>query len=807
MPPANEPPVTPRSSGDRFRRAALGALLVAGFGFFLREVHQHYPIQRWLFWHYAGYWLGTFAFIAAALSLGHFLVGMLLGRAGSGALLERLALALPLGVLALGLLLFVGGALRLYGPIFFFALPALSIALGGPGLLRWARRVRRHWTARRRQAPPTPLWTWFAIAAGCFGLLLVYIPVLTPENVQFDSRWKHMGLAEQFVTWGGIRRFPEGYVFSSRSHFSSLLYTWGFMVPNSRLFDRMLLSAHLEYGIFVWTTVVGIPAMVRRLVPRAPAATLWVVRFAFPGVFLYDSNVSGGADHIGAMWCAPLLLLGLAVLRRPTLRRGAALGFAVAGAVLVKETVAIMLAPVACGLAVAASLRELLAKLQGKVTLSRHWWAAPLATAATTLLLSSPYWLKNLVWYGDPLYPVLHKYFNSKPWLDDSLDFYVHGYLEFQMWRPERTLGGVVETLKALLSFSFVPNNWKQFHGAVPVFGSLFTLLSGSLFFLKNTRRLWLVVGWSYFAIFVWYWVHHQDRYLQAILPFLAASTAAMLILIWRSGQLILRGALSALIALQIVWGGDVFFIATHAMVRSPLKAVADLMQSGFKRNYTQRFTMQHRQQELRRALPKGARVVLHEQHDYLGIGRDVINDWPTWQFGLSYGLHKSPRETWSILRGMGATHVVWRPDFSVGFDTIAGDLAFFEFAENHTTHQKRVGGFALGTISSTPPPQKPRAGAWALVVGCPKGAPSGLYHLADLRVLPFGPKKDVFPPPRITATNPLTLASKADFAVVQLGCKRTATQNFEGFIRVAKRARQQGSRAYELWLRPRKKL
>ncbi len=788
---------------DRGRRLALGVVLAAALWIFISVVHRHYPVQHWLFWHYAGYWLGTVAFLAAALSFGDLIVRQLLGRAGTGALLERLALALPLGVLGMGLLMFLAGLLRLYGPVLFFLLPAVGLATGARGLVRFLRRARRHLRARRK---PPSVWTWLAIAMGCLALLMVYIPVLTPENVQFDSRWKHMGLAEQFAAWGGVRRFPEGYVFSSRSHFSSFLYAWGFLIPNSRLFDRMLLSAHLEFGIFVWTTVVGIPAMVRRLIPRAPASWIWVVRFAFPGVFLYDSSVSGGADHIGAMWCVPLLLLGFAVLRAPTLRRGAALGVAVAGAVLVKETVALMLAPLPCTLAVVAALRALVQKLRGRATSTERWWVAPVAVVCATLVVSSPYWLKNLIWYGDPLYPVLHKYFASRPWLEDSDYFYRHGYIEFQMWRPERSLDGVLETLKALFTFSFVPNDWKQFHGTVPVFGSLFTLLCGCLLFLKGTRKVWVVVVWSYFAIFVWYWVHHQDRYLQAVLPLMAASTAAMLVLVWRAGRYLVRGLLSLLVALQVVWGGDVYFIATHAMVGSPLKAVADLMQTGYKRNYVGRFRVQANWLELRKALPEGSRVVLHEQHSYLGIGRDVINDFPTWQFGLSYGLYQSPKETWSVLTEMGATHVVWRPGVSVGFDTIAGDLAFFEFAMSDTVDQKNVAGFRVGRIAADPPPPGRGATAPVLVVGCPRGAPSGLFQLSDLRVFPFGPKRDVFPAPRKTAAEPYSLAPEATFAVIQLGCRRGAQGELPGFQRAAKRTGQHGAHSYELWLRPRER-
>ena len=40
--------------------------------------------------------------------------------------------------------------------------------------------------------------------------------------------------------------------------------------------------------------------------------------------------------------------------------------------------------------------------------------------------------------------------------------------------------------------------------------------------FLKGTRRLWLLALWIHVGVFAWYSVHHQDRYLQGLLPLMA---------------------------------------------------------------------------------------------------------------------------------------------------------------------------------------------------------------------------------------------------------------------------------------------
>ena len=111
----------------------------------------------------------------------------------------------------------------------------------------------------------------------------------------------------------------------------------------------------------------------------------------------------------------------------------------------------------------------------------------------------------------------------------------------------------------------------------MPVFGSLFTLLSVCLPFLRRTRRLWALTGATLLAVAVWYWTHHQDRYLETLLPWMTAVTAGAMVLVWRGRPLSVSPprarARSLLVALQIVWGGDVYFIPGHAMIGSPVKA------------------------------------------------------------------------------------------------------------------------------------------------------------------------------------------------------------------------------------------
>src|SRR5262245_37997350 len=198
---------------------------------------------------------------------------------------------------------------------------------------------------------------------------------------------------------------------------TSFLYTWAFLLPEARLFDKMLLCAHLELAIFAVTTLVGIPALVRRLVPRADPRVVWAARFVFPGVLLYDSSLSAGADHIGALFGVPAAFLLLKAWKRLELRPTLLLATVLAGGVLVKETIALMLVPFPALAVIVRAKYLFFQKLRGRADAetARNAWRSPLLALGLAVLVTAPLWLENLVWFGDPLYPTLHRFFSPKP--------------------------------------------------------------------------------------------------------------------------------------------------------------------------------------------------------------------------------------------------------------------------------------------------------------------------------------------------------------------------------------------------------
>lgn len=779
------------------RRAAVCLGLIAGTAILLASVERHYPIRHWLFWRYATYWVAAGVWSIGCAATGRTLLRLLLRRPLP--FLEELATGFAVGVFAFQLAMFGLGLLGLYHPITFVALPLVFVLLGGTSFWRALERAVVHFRAPRRSRRWSAV-TWLAIAFGFVSLIALYMPVMSPANSSFDARWRHLYIAEQYVLHGGIRRFDEGWTLGASPHFTSLLYTWGFMLPRGLLFDRIELAAHLEYVIFLWTSLVGVSALVRRLIPNANPAAAWAARFLFPGTMLYDSNLSVGADHIGAVFAPPLLLCALRMWSAPTVRNGVLLGSLIAAAVCAKETTALLLAPFPIALVALRFAIDLARGVRDRKSLPRLYGSAVAGVA--TVLLTAPHWLKNLIWYGDPLYPNLHKHFSVRPWSANSEYAFEYGF-KTMLWAPTHDLNGLRQAFESMFTFSFRPFAWWSMHRDVPVFGSLFTLLLIVLPFIRGTKRIWYVVFAVHFSVFVWFWVHHEERHLQALVPAMAACVAAVATLIWRAGPVIVRACLALLIGAQAVWGADTYFIPTHNMILgAALKAPTELLGQGFLLNFERRFDIQLEPVVIGSYLPKGAVMLLHESRDHLGYGRKLIADHTGDQYGIDYlGLGTRDR-IHHKLRSLGVTHLVWRDGEASGIAPLGSDIAFFDFAFRATTGKTRVASSNVAALADKPP--GPADERLVGVLGCPGvDYPSGIYKLSDLATPRFGPMKDTYRPPVAPIEDEKSWSARV-FAIaldnfcIQPNVPPTIDSTFE---RVARRSERWG-RGHDLWLR-----
>lgn len=737
--------------------AALSVVLVLGTAKFLDVVHAHYPIQHWLFFRYASHWFWAGTLALACYSAGSAILGLLRILLPRG---EQALLSFTVGFLLFFACMFVGGLLHLFGSPFAIALPVLMLVAGVPRAFRRVRRMRKPLTQLLRGASRRSWLGVGIVAFGVFGFLLAYIPTLTPQNVAADARWYHLVLADSYAAGGGITRSAEGSFVAAYPQLSSIVYTWAFLLPRTTLFDRVEIAAHIEVMVFVWT-LLGVSVLAARVVPRQKVGLGWVAMFLFPGLLLYDSSLSVAADHVLAFWGPPIFLCLIRAWERLDWRRALLLGLTLSGAALTKyQAGCLVLAPI---VVLVGRTIWLTAKPNGK---RWHALAGAGVAGATVLLVTSLHWLKNLVWYRDPFYPLLHDRLPSAPWSPDATRYF-DTIFRAAFWRPEGTLGErLKETTLALFTFSFEPHDWGSFHGKVPVFGSLFTLFTFCLPFLGVRRRLWGLVLSTYVGIFVWYWASHQDRYLQALVPCMAASTAAVITLIWRSG-IMARAAVSLPIAAQIVWGGDVPFLPTHAFINAtPYKLVADLLASGHAENYKQRLRPFPPWLELGRRLPERAKVLVHGDIGPLGLGRQSVSDITGWQGGISYGRHNDA-SLHDLLREMGVTHVIWTADWGHGLNSIADDLVFYSFVARRVVDKNAIDKHFFATLPDDRPPDKDQG--LVLVWTRVEGYAPGLYPVSDLTVPGWkDPKKPwKYPDPLKPApADPTELLPRADYVV-----------------------------------------
>jgi hypothetical protein len=738
------------------RKIGLVAALLVGLVVFLAEMNRHVPIQTWLFWRYARILVICTGWALCTLGAGHRLLTLV--WRSTLPVLEHVTLS------------FGAGLLGLFGPTFAIALPVVLLAWSAPSLARYTGRLLRHLRSARARARRPSLWALPIATFGFVGVGMLYFLILSPDNVGYDGRWYHLPLAEHYAAQGAIRATPEGWFLAALPQLATILYCWTLQLPGLRFFDHVELAAHLEFTAFVFT-LVGIPALVRTVVPGARAHLAWTALFLFPGILLYDSSLIVGADHIAAVWAVPIYLTARRAFRDLEPRRVALFVAMMAGAALTKyQCLSLIVGPT---LAFVARLLWLVHRArQGRFGPKARLWISPLIALAVGALVTAPHWLKNWVFYGDPLYPFLHQYFPAHPWTADTTQRFEGTF----GWRdPFALRGTLAHKLKealfdGVLGFSFNVHDY-PFHGDIPTFGSLFTLLLFALPFLRKSLKPALLFACGHVAVFTWYWTVHEDRYLQPAVPWMAAAVAATLTLIWRSG-LLARFACAPLVAAQIIWGSDVYFFPAHSMTgQSQIKAPIDLLSARYRKD-ARAFAPYGVWSDLREAMPKNAKVLVHQQHDHFGLGTMSVNDSEFLEGGISYGRLENPRAVYDLLKGYGVTHLLWFASWQ-SEDSLAGDLVFWQFAQMFARSPTPFAdGVTMALMPTTRPGPSFSDRVFVRTCGGAGVYRDGTYRLADLTLVDWNDAMRAPKPETGSDGRALDRAlARAEFVVMRPSC------------------------------------
>ena len=666
-----------------FRSLAVTLIALAGAAFFLDFVDQYYPLKEWLFFRYAATWIYSLAFLFSSLSAGWRMCRRLLPSPMPHA--ERLVLSVSVGVLAFFGGIFLAGCFDLYGTLFFFAWPLLLISYGGPQFILDHMNPRDgtrkpDW---RSLLPQTRLQI-LALALLSLGILAVYLQVMMPMNLGADSYCYHEPIAESYVAAGGIRRFNEGWYAGAYPQLASFLYAWAYQAPGT-LFDHILLCMHVEFVLFV-ATLLGASVFAARLLRRDRLPYAAAAVFLFPKLFIYDSNLNGGADHTLAFFCTALAIAMLRLGRRFKAEEAVFAGLMAGAAIMTKYQAVSAFVP-------AALLVLFLIIRTRRLTPALVW-------GSTALACSSPHWLKNWIYYHDPLYPFLHNYLHSTPFHKGAATLLSNVFWVQSFMVSGSTTHKLVTTLEALATFSFLPNDW-GFHGKWPEFGSLFTLLLPALLVLRATRRIWITIIGIHLGIAIWYLISHQDRYLQCLVPSMAAVTAAGLALAWARG-LLARVSVALLVGVQIIWSTDAYFIPAHAMLgESPIRSLTSYLSAGYRREYEPRYHFGASAEDFGKRLPKGAKILLHLYNTHLGLGAEFTNDAAGWQGGIEYLETDSPKNTANLLRSYGVTHIAWASNQTgMAPSEVAREIVFTRMIHEYIHKDEPVNNWKLGVMN-----------------------------------------------------------------------------------------------------------
>jgi hypothetical protein len=733
------------------RGIAVALLGLAAVALLLVTVDDLYPVRDWLFWRLLGLWAASALLHAGCVATGYLIVTRGLGLRTLPPL-EKLVVSMAVGLVAFVIAMYVAGALAWFTPVLSIALPVAMIAMGGPAVLvdlAQARQHRRFVDAAAGFPRPTPrplavgrLETAVFIV-GLLCLALVYLQCLTPASLNYDSRWYHLSVAEDYAREGRIVPFLADY---NRAYpqLTALLHTWAWLVPGLDHGVRCMLALHTEFFLFVWT-LAGVSAGAGWLLDDARAARVaGMAFFLFPVIYVYDSNIGGSADRILAFFAAPLFLAAARTAREhPFSPRWAALcGICAGGAVLTKYQAVFLLVPVALivgGGWLWAVLR--------KRSLALRDLLAPAVLAGCFAAVVSPHFLKNWIFYRNPIYPFENRFFPGWPRVPDTALLW--GKINLSDVTPH----GSWSTRLADAVLRLVRMPFRRPYA----FGFTFNLLVPALCFLPRARRIWLGVLAGVAAILTWGWlVTPNDRYAMAFLPWLVMVVAAISVRAWELGR-IARVGVVAVLATQLVWNGDVYFAAGADRMADAVR----LIRSGLDGKAQSRFDRYNEaERAIAKRIPADALVLYHYTRLSLGLNRKVLQDLPSFQGLLTTRQVHSARELWELYRSYGITHVVHEPGWWPVY-TRQEEVVFAALLAQLAKNRFREGPYeAFELPTETPPPEAPYK---VLSLGM-DGYANGVYPVEAMGVYDMLPSEDKhYPAP----TTPVTAETAGTSAVI----------------------------------------
>lgn len=788
--------------GDRARAASVAFVALLGTVGFGALVDTHYAIADWFAWRWlllAGY---TVLFQLACVTLGSRLLARIMQERALP-LLESWIASMGLGLVVFVAAMYVAGALALFITPVAVALPVAMLAIGHRAGLALLRRTADQWPAVQEATLATRMFRTAILLAGFVGVALIYGIGFSPDAISFDAQWYHLPVAQDYARTGRIIAFPGDYN-RSFPHLSSIVYTWGWLMPGMSTPLSWMMALHLEFAMVVWK-LVGIAALAQWMLADHGRRGLWVGLMLFPAIFAFGNTVGGGAEHFLAFWAAPMLTSTVRMLEDDfDPRHAILLGCFAGGATSTKYQAIYMVA--ACGTLIAARwvvvvlvhVRASSPQHRFPPALLRRLWLAPLLIIGFTCLVSAPHFIKNTILYDNPLYPFAQDLFGGNPTHDRAAELWRTMLGEEENHPAARGTGRLWWTFEIFATFSFVPHYTVGWVKPWPLFGSLFTLLVPCALLLHKSGRIWIGIWCGFVVVAIWGNTYLTDRYLNAAVPVFAATTVALLVRLWALGP-IARLGLVPLVGIQLLWSADTAMYSGEKLLGRTMAIWA----SGWNERTDDDLRLARFEDftAITAATPADARVLLRGSRPSLGLDREVWLDLQWGQSGLYYEPIRDGAELWQLYRDRGITHLVWRRDVHYS-GTMQSSILFAELIARSGVKRTRFGEFDLVTLPSEPPP----ASTPLMVLGLRQRLyADGLYRVEDLHA--FGrhsAKEREHVPPRVAV-------DQKDEAAVIVALGRADVVALGRPVRASKLVRRELERAFdrfesldtvEIWLR-----
>ena len=185
---------------------------------------------------------------------------------------------------------------------------------------------------------------------------------------------------------------------------------------------------------------------------------------------------------------------------------------------------------------------------------TRRWAKETLPHAAiwggVSLLVASPWYVKNILTTGNPVYPFAYGLFGGRYWSAHNAALYTADQAKLGL--PKTPVNLLLNPWQATMLPDALPFTEYITFALSPIFVAL--VIAALLMGKRLSRQSWYLLLFGIGAYAAWFFSVQQTRYLLPGLPALALVGAEVLVVLWETSRLT-RYAAALTAALSVAWG------------------------------------------------------------------------------------------------------------------------------------------------------------------------------------------------------------------------------------------------------------